>query len=576
MKIALAQINLTVGDFQPNYDKIVSYIKKAKKEKAEIVIFPELSLCGYPPEDLVFKNSFLKANKEYLNKLKKHTEGILCIAGFIDNAGGRIFNSAAVIYDKKIQNIYHKIALPNYGVFDEKRHFSAGNSLYIYEWKNIRFSLTICEDIWQKDDGITARLRQDNLDFLVNISASPFSLNKLEDRKRVLAKTAKQIQAFVFYCNLIGGQDEIVFDGASKITSPQGEIVAMAPQFKEKLLLFEFTKKGKLSRTIKISDREKNSSTLSGKNPLTEQTSHTNNSINPPPAGSSNEVNIPQTKQIYHALILGLKDYIRKNGFQKAVIGISGGIDSALVAALAVKTVGKSKVYGLIMPSQYTSSETLKDAVKLCKNLGIKYYVLPISEIFKIYKEALDKTILLSGNDLTEQNIQARIRGNILMAFSNKHNCLVLNTGNKSEISLGYCTLYGDMIGGFGLLKDVYKTTVYKLADFINKNEAWPIIPKSIIKRAPSAELKPGQKDENELPASYTLLDKILKLYIEENLSLEEIAKKGIPQNIARKVIFKVDKNEYKRRQSPPGVKITNMAFGKDRRMPITNKFTGR
>ena len=401
----------------------------------------------------------------------------------------------------------------------------------------MRFSVNICEDIWQ-ENSITKQLRENAVDLLINISASPFSLSKLEDRRKILSKRAKQANAFIAYCNLVGGQDEIVFDGASKIISPQGKILAMAPQFQEKLLFFEI-EKGKRSK--------KNLS-----------------------------IRISPIKQIYQAIIFGLKDYIRKNRFEKVVIGISGGIDSALVTALAVKAIGKDKVYGLIMPSQYTSSGTLKDALKLCRYLGIKHYTLPIKDIFNAYKQTLGKTILLGKQDLTEQNIQARIRGNILMAFSNKHNCLVLNTGNKSEISLGYCTLYGDMVGGFGLLKDVYKTTVYKLAKFINKISTPALIPKSIIRRPPSAELKPGQKDEDDLSISYVVLDKILKLYIEENLSLKEITQKGIPARLARKIILKVDRNEYKRRQSPPGVKITNMAFGKDRRMPITNKFTGK
>ncbi len=533
MKIALAQINPTVGDFESNTRKIISFVNRAKEQNADIVIFPEMAVCGYPPEDLVFKKRFQKKNDHYLNKIRNISDGILIAVGCLNVSKNRIFNSAAIFHDKKVKDIYHKLILPNYGVFDEKRHFQPGDTIPIYEYKNKKFTINICEDSWIENEYMDSLGKNHNLDFLINISASPFSLKKFHLRNTILSRKAKTLKCPIIYCNMVGGQDEIIFDGTSMIISRAGKIIKMGKRFKEDLIIFD-TEKDKKSQKIKI---------------------------------------LSDTEQAYNALVLGLKDYVTKNSFKQVVLGISGGIDSAVTAVLASEAVGSENVFAILMPSKYTSKETFNDSLELCKRLNIKNYTFKISDIFNSYHQNLSKIIDLNQKDITEQNLQARIRGNIIMAFSNKHKCLAINTGNKSEVSVGYCTLYGDMIGGFGLLKDVYKTTVYKIANFINKIYRNKPIPESIIKRPPSAELKPNQKDEDDIP-EYKILDKVLKLYIEENQSFEEIKNKGFDKNIVKKIISLVDRNEYKRRQSPPGIKITEIAFGKDRRMPITNCFS--
>ncbi len=531
IKIALAQINPTVGILEENCAKIISYIKKAKRKGADLVVFPELSLVGYPPEDLLYKNNFIDKNINFLKSIKRHAEGIVVIVGFVDKHKGEIYNSCALIQDKEIQDIYHKIVLPNYGVFDEKRYFAAGDALSLYELKGYRFTVSICEDAWH--DEFIDLLKDKPLDFIVNISASPFHLGKVAIREKILSRAAHQTNSFSFYCNLVGGQDEIVFDGTSKVFSPQGKLIASAKRFSEDLLIFDLDKKKKYPpKKIKIRDEQ----------------------------------------EAFSALRLGLYDYVKKNGFKKVVVGLSGGIDSAVVVSLAKITLGKENVHALIMPSCYTSKGAFDDAQKICKNLGVKYSIVGIDDILQAYIRDLKPHFKGKKPNKTEENLQARIRGNILMAFSNKFGYLVINTGNKSENSCGYCTLYGDMVGGFGVLKDVPKMLVYKLAGHINKLLGKKAIPLSVIKRPPSAELKPGQKDTDSLPP-YALLDPILKLYVEDNLSLEQIVKKGFSKSLVRKIIKMVDTNEYKRRQSPVGIKITPRAFGKDRRMPITNKF---
>ncbi len=530
IKIAFAQLNSTVGNFSDNAAKIIHAINRAKEEKAKIVITPELAVCGYPPEDLIFKAEFLKKNKIYLKKIARSTRGIMAIVGFVNAQKKHLYNAAAIIWDGKIVALYHKIMLPNYSVFDEKRYFSPGTTIPIYLWNNLRFSITICEDIWTGDYCFSQIKKHGPLDFLVNISASPFYRGKVRLKEKILRQRAQFLRCPIYYCNLVGGQDEIVFDGGSMVVSKEGNILHRAQRFQEDFFLF---------------NTEKHKPRLLEKDTITET---------------------------YQALLLGIQDYLKKNGFKTVVIGISGGIDSAVVAALAVYALGKNRVYGLLMPSKYTSVETLRDAKILCKNLGISYALFPITKILEKYTTIMEKNFSFVKHGLTEQNLQARIRGTMLMAFSNQKNCLVLNTGNKSELSVGYCTLYGDMVGGFGVLKDVYKTTVYELARFINQQHNGRVIPVSIVKRAPSAELKPNQKDADDIPP-YSTLDKILKLYIEKNLAFKEIVREGFCKTVVQRVITLVDRNEYKRRQAPPGVKITPMAFGKDRRMPITNQF---
>lgn len=531
IKIALAQINSTVGDLSRNSEKIIETVKKAKKNKANFIVFPELALTGYPPEDLLLKNYFIKQNYKFLNKIKKETAGITLLIGFVDRNGLNVYNSCAIIQDKEVIDIYHKIYLPNYGVFDEKRYFFPGGTLPIYEINKKKFTLTICQDIWVKEHLNT--LKEKKLDFIINISASPFSIKKNKQRQKVLSSLAKNTQSFIFYCNLVGGQDEIVFDGNSLIYSPEGKPLKQAKRFQTDILYFNLKRYKK--KAIKI---------------------------------KSNKI-----ENIYSALSLGVKDYIKKNNFKKAILGLSGGLDSAVTLAIVAKAIGSRKINALIMPSCYSSPESLTDAIKLCKNLKVKYYKIRIDNIFDNFNLNLKPYFKNLPTDSSEENLQARIRGNILMAFSNKFGHLVITTGNKSEISCGYCTLYGDMAGGFGVLKDVYKTSVYQLAHFINQKDKKRTIPESIIKKAPSAELRPNQKDTDSLP-EYELLDKILHLYIEENLGFQEIIDNGFNQQIVKKIIKMVDASEYKRRQAPIGIKISERAFGKDRRMPITNNFT--
>ena len=531
VKIALAQINSSVGDIKGNYATIEDYLRRARRKKADIVVFPELALSGYPPEDLLLKPNFVEANGAYLRKLKAHTKGIVAIVGFVDKKDRHIYNAYALIEDGEIKDIYHKIYLPNYGVFDEKRYFTPGESITCYQYRGHLFSVNICEDIW--DTTYVSQLTSQRLDFVINLSASPFHLGKFFLRRKVLAKASKRLRALLLYCNLVGGQDELVFDGTSMIFSPQGQLITYAKHFEEDLLLFSFDKKKKYSpQKIKIREEE----------------------------------------EIFGALRLGLYDYVKKNRFKKVIVGVSGGIDSAVVVSLATYVLGKNNVKALIMPSSYTSPSTLKDAQKICNNLGIQYSLISIDSIFKNFCNSLVPFFKGSTIDKTEENIQARVRGNLLMAFSNKFGYLVLNTGNKSETACGYCTLYGDMVGGFGVLKDVPKTMVYRLARYINTRFKKKVIPTSVFKRSPSAELKPNQRDSDTLP-DYPLLDEILSLYVEEDLSLDEIVALGFNRSLTKKIIAMVDANEYKRRQAPVGIKITPRAFGKDRRMPITNRF---
>ncbi len=532
IKIALAQINPTVGDLKQNCAKIIAFIRKAKKKGADLVVFPELALTGCPPEDLLLKSHFITKNRQALNSLKKECKGISALVGFADKNKGILFNACALIQDKEIRDIYQKVTIPKYGVFDEKRYFSPSNSIPLYNFKGYNFAVGIAEDVSQ--DYFLDSLRGRNLDFVINISASPFHLGKVGLREKALSQAAKKVNSFLFYCNLVGGQDELVFDGTSKVFSSQGKLIACAKRFSEDLLIFNLS-------------RRKNY--------------------------SLKKVITSEAEEAFLALRLGISDYVKKNGFRKVIIGVSGGIDSAVVVALAKEALGKDNVYGLLMPSLYTSRGTFRDAKQICKNLGIEHSVVEVNQILQAYLSGFKPYFKGKKSDKTEENFQARIRGNILMAFSNKFGYLVLNTGNKSEAACGYCTLYGDTVGGFGILSDVYKVLVYKIARHINKINSKSIIPNSTIKRAPSAELKSGQKDTDSLPP-YDLLDPILKLYVENHHSLDEITKKGFKRSLVKKVIEMVDSNEYKRRQAPIGIRITSRSFGKDIRMPITNKFS--
>lgn len=535
VRIAIGQINTTVGDLKGNSARILSCIKEAASKAADLVVFPELSVTGYPPEDLLLKPYFIRENIKYLNKISREVGDIVAVIGFVDRKEGNAYNSAAVIHNKKITYVYHKRHLPNYGVFDEKRYFKPGESNKVIKKKHFSFGLNICEDIWVKDSPAEKNIFSKR-DFLINISASPYHIGKIKERRRIIGAKARKYGIPVVYCNLVGGQDELVFDGRSALFGKNGLVSAEARPFEEDLLIFNLSV-GKGAKNIKQDIRR-----------------------------------ISKEEEIYSALVLGVKDYVRKNNFNKAALGLSGGIDSALVACIAKDALGRGNVLAIIMPSRYSSAGTQKDAGAIAMNLGLKFRRISIDNIFNSYLAALNLHFKGVEPNIAEENIQARIRGNILMAFSNKFGYLVLNTGNKSETSAGYCTLYGDMAGGFSVIKDVPKRLVYELSRYRNKKEGEDIIPESVFKRAPTAELKPNQKDQDILPP-YDLLDRVIDLYVEKNKGFGDIIKEVGHKDLVKRALSMIDSSEYKRRQAPPGVKITPMAFGKDRRMPITNKF---
>ncbi|MEW6103347.1 MAG: NAD+ synthase [bacterium] len=536
LRIGISQINTTVGDIEGNCRKIREYIEKAKELKTDIIAFPELSITGYPPEDLLLKPKFVSDNLKGLNELAKEISDIVAIVGFVDRKEGNLYNASAIIHKGRIKKIYHKMLLPNYGVFDEKRYFKEGSDFCIFKFSGISFSVNICEDIWDKK--LVKKASSMGVKLIFNISASPYHLRKVKEREKILSYQAKKNSIFIAYANLVGGQDELVFDGASMVLDDKGRITERKEQFKEDLLIAD----------LDIGEGEEKK----------------------PPIPKRKIKPLEPIPEIYQALILGLSDYVKKNGFEKVVIGLSGGIDSSLVCVLAVDALGKDNVIGVFMPSEYSSKESFEDAKELVDNLGIKIINVPISSIFDLYCSTLKPHFKGYKTNITEENLQARIRGNILMAFSNKFGWLVLTTGNKSEISTGYATLYGDMAGGFACLKDIPKTLVYKLCEYRNSKEK--VIPERVLKKEPTAELKYNQKDSDTLP-EYEILDPILKAYVEEDKDVQEITSLGFDKEIVLYVLNLIDRSEYKRRQSPPGIKITPKAFGKDRRMPITNKY---
>ena len=543
LRCGLAQINGTVGDMQGNIDKMTDMIRTAKTEDVDLLVFPELCVCGYPPEDLLHKPKFIIDNHAALQGLLSETEGITVVAGFADGQAEKCYNAAAILTDDKIQQIYQKGQLPNYGVFDEKRYFTPGQTPVIIEQQGLRIALTICEDIWDLDwldaflDGSKSKL-----DLILNLSASPFHAGKIQQRKEILSRCARHFNCAVAYCNLVGGQDELVFDGRSMVVNAQGDLVTQAKEFQEDLCMMDL-------------QRSDNSLDIV---PVT------------PPAFSQSEED--QEHEVYQALVLGTRDYVRKNGFSKVVIGLSGGIDSALVAVIAADALGSENVVGLTMPSRFNTSETRNDAKILAENMGIEFHSVPIADTLDAFSKTLSLTTGWDEKGLAYENLQARIRGTILMSYSNQYGWLVLTTGNKSETAVGYSTLYGDTAGGFAVIKDVPKTLVYKLCEFVNLQAGKELIPQTIITRPPSAELRDGQKDSDSLP-DYDLLDAILKNYVELDHSATELIEAGFPEDQVRRVIRLVDRNEYKRRQNPPGIKITPRAFGRDRRMPITNRY---
>ena len=561
-RIALAQINCTVGALAQNRKLMVKTAGKAAKNGADLVVFPELALCGYPPEDLVLKPHFIEAVTSELNRLcRELPPELICLVGYPGAGKRQPRNLAGIIHQGKLLASYAKCQLPNYGVFDEQRIFEAGTRPLCLQIGKARIGLHICEDSWVHSKAHAELLASQQLTALINLSASPFHRGKLPERRAVLQQAAAAVRAPLAYCNLVGGQDELVFDGGSLVISPRGEMLCMGSRFKEDLQIVDLPLL-ESDKSFKPGDKIDWVHIESISTPPTK----------PALKKAAKVKTMDSLGEVYAALSLGLRDYADKNGFQEILVAISGGIDSALVAAIAVDALGADRVKGISLPTRYSSEGTRNDALQLAANLGITMPMLPIQTLFDTYLKLLEPQWPGRGPDVTEENLQARIRGGIVMALSNKFGSLVVATGNKSEMATGYATLYGDMCGGYALIKDVPKTMVFDLCRWSNQQQGCERIPQSLIDRPPSAELRDDQKDSDSLPP-YDILDQILGLYIEQDLGRDEIVGRGFDPHMVTRIIRLVDGNEYKRRQSPPGVKITPKAFGRDRRVPITNHF---
>jgi NAD+ synthase (glutamine-hydrolysing) len=581
MRLALCQINTTVGDISGNVERIRQALLAAREAEPDLILFPELALTGYPPEDLLLREHFLADAREALGQLAEETLGLVAVVGFPERADD-VYNAAAVLADGKLHATYRKVYLPNYGVFDEQRYFQSGSEGAVIDVGGHRVGLTVCEDIWEpgppaSDEAIAGAT------LIVNISASPYREGKGAERERMFAQRARDNLAAVAFCGLVGGQDELIFDGHSFVVDHTGETIARAAQFREDLLICDVDLEAAAAARLREA----------GHRPAARRSPAQVTVLPAVPAAAQDTTSrpvlaralaapiVPPEAEVYSALMLGLHDYVTKNGFAHVVMGVSGGIDSALVACLAVDALGPERVSASIMPSPFSSASTQGDARELTRRLGIRTHELPIEAVMDAYGETLREAFEGLAPDLTEENLQARIRGNLLMALSNKFGWLVLTTGNKSEMSVGYTTLYGDLAGGLAVIKDVPKTLVYRLSEWRNSPAASTRgltienpIPESIIERAPSAELRPDQRDEDSLPP-YELLDRILQGYIEFDQSREQLIAQGLPLPDVDRTIRMVDLAEYKRRQAPPGIKVTWRAFGRDRRMPITNRYTG-
>ena len=594
LKLYLAQINPIVGDIIQNHRLIIRHIEKATASGADIVIFPELALTGYPPEDLLLKTAFISENTKYIEKISKEVGDIIAIVGFAGSTPGTIYNSAAIMSGAKIVSVYNKQHLPNYSVFDEERYFRKGDTNYIYKIRDHLVGVNICEDIFYASGPTRTQSIAGGAELIINISASPYHTEKISSREKMLSTRAADNRVNLVYVNLVGGQDELVFDGNSLIINEKGKIIGRCKPFAEDHLIAEIdpsTSQAARIRDTKFKDQKLKTGDMEGSLEIIEldcrrtKDSRKKTSGNSPsgknPSGPP-KLNIKNTiqysdliscpeEEVLEALILGTRDYIGKNGFSKVVIALSGGIDSALTTAIATLAIGKENVTAVLMPSGFSSRGSIDDSVALADNLGIKYMTIPIAGIYKTYLNDLESIFKTGDINVTKENIQARIRGAVIMAISNENNWLVLSTGNKSEISVGYCTLYGDMVGGFSPIKDVYKTMVYSVSRFINKKYG-RLIPENILTKAPSAELKPDQKDQDKLPP-YDMLDQILKAYIEDDRGYKAIVDMGFDPEIVKDILNMVDNSEYKRRQGSPGIKISARIFGKDRRYPITNRF---
>ena len=576
LRIALGQYNFVVGDIDANRDRVIDVIGKARSAGVSLVAFPELALTGYPPEDLLFKSRFIESNLRALDAVVAASQGITAVVGFVDRQSD-IYNAAAVITDGRLAGVYHKQVLPNYGVFDEERYFQSGNESLVFRLGDVNIGVNICEDIWVPGGPAREQALRGDADVIVNLSSSPFHDGKGLLREQMIATRASDHGVVLAYCNLVGGQDELVFDGGSLVADQSGAIVARANRFDEQLMIVDLDVESAFRHRLHEPRRRKEKATagspivpiqLDAPAVSPSDDTRTDNIAIPGPPKSRPE---DRLSDIYNALIVGTRDYVRKNGFEKVLVGLSGGIDSALVAAIAYDALGADSLGLVTMPSRFSSDGTISDAQQMADILGIKLLTLPIQNIFETYLSELEGEFAGRPFDTAEENIQPRIRGNLLMALCNKFGWLVLTTGNKSEMSMGYATLYGDMAGGYAVIKDIYKTLVYELSDYRNSLEGGAVIPESIITRPPTAELREDQLDTDSLPP-YDVLDPILEAYVEEDKSLREIVDLGYDEKLITRVIRSVDLNEYKRRQSPPGVKITPRAFGRDRRLPITNR----
>jgi NAD+ synthase (glutamine-hydrolysing) len=575
LRVALAQVNTTVGDLDGNVAKVLGYARRAAELGCDVAGFPELAVTGYPPEDLLLRRSFIADN---LAALQRIVEGapreVTLVVGFVDEHDD-IFNAAALIHEGRLGGVYHKHLLPNYGVFDEHRYFQEGTEAPVFEIAGVRVGVTVCEDIWYPEGPHRAQALA-GAEVILNINGSPYHAGKRRFREEMLATRASDDAVIVCYVNLIGGQDELVFDGGSVVFDERGDLVARAAQFEEELLVCDLdidavhqTRLHDPRRREQLEETEAARTACplivlsemprGGERPRIERR------VAEPPGAEA---------EVYSALIVGVRDYWAKNNAKDALVGLSGGIDSTLVAAIAVDALGAEHVIGVAMPSRYSSEGSLADAQLVAESFGIELQIIPIEPAHAAYLEMLARPFGSSEPGTAEENVQARIRGNILMALSNKFGAWVLTTGNKSEYATGYCTLYGDMAGGFALLKDVPKTLVYRLADYRNALAGRELIPRSVIEKPPSAELRPHQLDTDSLPL-YDKLDPVLEAYVEDDRSLEEIVAMGHDEALVRRVMAMVDRNEYKRRQAPPGVKITPRAFGRDRRLPIANRYRG-
>jgi NAD+ synthase (glutamine-hydrolysing) len=570
LRIALSQINVTVGDLDGNVAKILANVEAAKAQGADVVVFPELAIPGYPPEDLLLKPSFVEANLAALEQVAAASQDILIVVGFADRQDD-IYNAAAVCHDGQVAGVYRKQYLPNYGVFDENRYFQAGTETPVFRWGDVTFGVNICEDIWYPGGPTRAQAFLGGAHLIINISASPYHAGKGAHRGCMLSTRAADNVAIVAFCNLIGGQDELMFDGQSLIFDAQGNLLARGRAFEEDLVVVDLDLGAVFNRRLHDPRRRKivrESTDAVPSLSLSHTPTHEPKSELP----RRETTPLERLEEIYRALTLGTRDYVRKNGFQTVLVGMSGGIDSSLVACIAADALGPDHVVGVRNPSRYTSDMSNDVAAQLAANLGIQLLTIPIEPAFEAYLSILADQFAGTEPGVAEENIQARIRGNLWMALSNKFGWLVLTAGNKSEMSVGYATLYGDMAGGFAVIKDVPKTLVYELAEW--RNQQAPVIPEDAITRPPTAELRPDQKDTDSLPP-YPVLDPILKAYVEEDRGAEEIVKMGFNPETVQRVIRMVDHSEYKRRQAPPGVRITQRAFGRDRRLPITNWFNG-